>query len=72
MMPKMNAPFALASAICHLATVAVIIDTRIGLSTVHDMPAGPHRNLLESTDADSLETRMNEVVATISTRSGRG
>ena len=62
MMPKMNAPFALASAICHLATVAVIIDTRIGLSTVHDMLAGPHRNLLESTDADSLETRMNEVV----------
>ena len=55
-MKKMAAPLALASAICHLATIAVIMDTRIRLSTVRDMPAGPHHNLLESSATDSLET----------------
>ena len=54
-MQKMAAPLALASALCHIATIAVIGNMHVELSTVRDTPAGPHRTLLDS-DGDSLVT----------------
>eukprot|EP01043_Picozoa_sp_COSAG02_P061311 COSAG02_NODE_8214_length_2656_cov_2.452269_2_plen_313_part_00 len=50
-MQKMAAPLALASALCHVATVAVMMDMHIQLSTVQDMATGPHRALLDSDSA---------------------
>ena len=46
-MQKMAAMLALASALCHIATMAVIMNMHIELRTVRDMPAGPHRALLD-------------------------
>jgi hypothetical protein len=46
-MHKMAAPLALASALCHLATVAVMMNMHIELSTLRD----PHRTLLDSDSA---------------------
>ena len=54
-MQKMAAPLALASALCHVATVAVMMNMHIQLSTVQDTATGPHRALLDS-DGDSLVT----------------
>ena len=54
-MQKMAAPLALASVLCHIATIAVIGNTHIQLSTVQDTAMGPHRALLDS-DGDSLLT----------------
>ena len=54
-MQKMAAPLALASALCHIATVAVMMNMHIQLRTVQDLPADPHRALLDS-DGDSLLT----------------
>ena len=54
-MQKMAAPLALASALCHVATIAVIGNMHIQSSTLRDTPAGPHRALLDS-DGDSLVT----------------
>ena len=45
--PKMAAPFALASALCHLATLAVLMQTRIEPSAVWGAAAGTHRSLLQ-------------------------
>jgi hypothetical protein len=62
-MQKMGAPLALVSAICHLATVAVVVNMRAELSTARDMPAGPHRNLLDSNAGDLVTVaRMNKAV----------
>ena len=52
-MQKMAAPLALASALCHIATIAVMMNMHIELSTVRDTPADPHRTLLDS-DGDAL------------------
>eukprot|EP01043_Picozoa_sp_COSAG02_P071926 COSAG02_NODE_13345_length_1406_cov_3.267024_1_plen_74_part_01 len=54
-MQKMAAPLALASALCHVATLAVMMSMHIQLSTVQDTPAGPRRSLLDS-DGDALVT----------------
>eukprot|EP01043_Picozoa_sp_COSAG02_P054728 COSAG02_NODE_6243_length_3704_cov_12.964494_1_plen_640_part_00 len=54
-MQKMAAPLALASALCHVATIAVIGNMHIQSSTLRETPAGPHRALLDS-DGDSLVT----------------
>ena len=55
LMQKMAAPLALASALCHIATIAVMMNMHIELSTVRDTPADPHRALLDS-DGDALVT----------------
>ena len=62
-MQKMAAPLALASALCHIATIAVIGNMHIQPSTLRDTPAGPHRALLDS-DGDALVTvaQMNKAV----------
>lgn len=52
--PKMATPLALASAFCHVATIAVIGSMHIQPSTLRDTAAGPQRSLLESPDADAL------------------
>ena len=52
-MQKMAAPLALASALCHIATMAVIMNMHIQLSTVQDTATGPHRALLDS-DGDAV------------------
>ena len=51
------------SALCHIATIAVIGNMHVELSTVRDTPAGPHRALLDS-DGDALVTvaHMNKAV----------
>ena len=54
-MQKMAAPLALASALCHVATVAMMMNMHIQLSTVQDTATGQHRTLLDS-DGDSLVT----------------
>jgi hypothetical protein len=54
-MQKMAAPLALASALCHIATIAVIGNISIQPSTLRNTPAGSHRALLDS-DGDSLVT----------------
>jgi hypothetical protein len=63
-MGTMTAPLPLASAICHLATLGLIMNIHVELSTVRDMPAGPHRTLLEPVNTDSLVTvaHMNTAV----------
>ena len=63
LMQKMAAPLPLASALCHVATVAVMMNMHIQLSTVQDTATGPHRTLLDS-DGDSLVTvaHMNKAV----------
>ena len=63
-MQKMAAPLPLASALCHVATMGLIMNMHVELSTVRDMPAGPHRTLLESVNTDSLVTvaHMNKAV----------
>ena len=53
-MQKMAAPLALASALCHVATIAVIGNMHIQPSTLRDTAAGPPRSLLESPDGDAL------------------
>ena len=55
LMQKMAAPLPLASALCHVATIAVMMNMHIQLSTVQDTATGPHRTLLDS-DGDSLVT----------------
>jgi hypothetical protein len=56
-MQKMAAPLALASALCHVATVAVMMNMHIELSTLRDTPPDPHRTLLDSDGAhDPLVT----------------
>ena len=45
-MQKMAAPLALASALCHIATMAVIMNMHIKLSAVQDTAAGPHLSLI--------------------------
>ena len=52
--PKMAAPLALASAFCHVATIAVIGNMHIQPSTLRNTPAGPPRTLLEPPDGDAL------------------
>ena len=59
-MQKMPAPLALASALCHVATIAVIGNMYIQLSTLRDTPAGPHRTLL---DSDSAHDPLAQTVA---------
>eukprot|EP01043_Picozoa_sp_COSAG02_P046624 COSAG02_NODE_4380_length_5425_cov_171.848104_2_plen_803_part_00 len=54
-MQKMAAPLPLASALCHVATVAVMMNMHIQLSTVQNTATGPHRALLDS-DGDALVT----------------
>ena len=54
-MQKMAAPLALASALCHIATIAVIANIHIQRSTLRNTAAGPHHTLLDS-DGDSLVT----------------
>jgi hypothetical protein len=54
LMQKMAAPLLLASALCHVATVVVMMNMHVQLSTVQDTATGPHRSLLESTNADAL------------------
>ncbi len=54
-MQKMAAPLALASALCHFATITMIGNMHIQLSTVQHTATGPHRALLNS-DGDSLVT----------------
>ncbi|MDA3003336.1 MAG: hypothetical protein O2998_04800, partial [Actinomycetota bacterium] len=54
-MQKMAAPLALASALCHVATITIIGNMHIQLGTVQDTATGPHRALLDS-DGDSLVT----------------
>ena len=54
LMQKMAAPLALASAFCHVATIAVIGNMHIQPSTLRDTAAGPPRSLLESPDVDAL------------------
>ena len=53
LMQKMAAPLSLASALCHVATVAVMMNMHIQLSTVQDTATGPgqHRTLLDSDSA---------------------
>ena len=51
--PKMAAPLALASAFCHVATIAVIGNMHIQPSTLWATPAPP-RALLEPSDGDAL------------------
>eukprot|EP01046_Picozoa_sp_COSAG06_P107578 COSAG06_NODE_53918_length_297_cov_1.000000_1_plen_74_part_10 len=60
----MVAPLAIALAVCNLAMVAVVLETRAELGAVRDMAAGPHRNLLEPTADDSVVTvaRMNKTI----------
>ena len=53
-MQKMAAPLALASALCHIATIAVIGNMHIQPSTLRDTAAGAPRSLLESPDGDAL------------------
>ena len=62
-MQKMPAPLALASALCHVATIAVIGNMHMQSSTLRDTPAGPRRTLLDS-DGDALVTvaHMNKAV----------
>ena len=59
-MQKMAAPLALASALCHIATIAVIANMHIQPSTLRDTPAGPHRTLL---DIDSAHDPLAQTVA---------
>ena len=54
-MQKMAAPLALASALCHIATISVIGNMHIQLSTVQDTATGPRRALLDS-NRDALVT----------------
>ena len=53
-MQKMAAPLALVSALCHVATIALIGNMRIQSSTLWATPAGPPRSLLDSSDGDAL------------------
>eukprot|EP01043_Picozoa_sp_COSAG02_P067459 COSAG02_NODE_10849_length_1846_cov_1.688609_1_plen_362_part_10 len=56
LMQKMAAPLPLASVICHLATMAVMMNMHIELSTLRHTPVGgPHRTLLDS-DGDAVVT----------------
>ena len=63
-MTGMVAPLAIVLAVCNLAMVAVVLETRAELGAVRDMAAGPHRNLLEPTADDSVVTvaRMNKAI----------
>ena len=66
-MQKMAAALALCSAICHLATIAMITGTTIpGLNI--GMSAGPHRHLLETFVALETVARLENTVDTLSTR----
>ncbi len=51
MPPKMAAPVALASALCHLAVLALLMQTRVELSAVR---GATQRRLLDSSDPDAL------------------
>ena len=51
--PKMAALFALASILCHVVALGLLVQTRVELSTVRGAADAP-RSLLESSDADAL------------------
>ena len=51
--PKMAALFALASILCHIVALGLLVQTRVELSTVRGAADAPHR-LLESSDVGAL------------------
>ena len=66
LMQKMAAPLALASALCHIATISVIGNMHIQLSTLWDTATGPHRALLDfgsTHDPLAMDPQLAQTVA---------
>ena len=61
--PKMAALFALASILCHLVALGLVVQTRVELSTVRGGTLDAQRRLLEFSDANALERMRDEMEA---------